>query len=576
MTRDFDPLKRKQISMTDKNKRYTYSAIGKREIPYGQLLQWLWNTWKGYRAQAFLNTIVGIVMVLTDLLFVYATKLSIDIATGSENRFSLSQTIGLLISVILLQLLLRIASRWIRATLGVKAQNRMQRFLFAKLLNSQWKPLRKFHSGDLLNRMERDVTDVVGFLTESIPSFISTCLQFLGAFLFLFIMDRTLACIVVLVIPFFILSSKLYVRKMRRLTHDVRESESRIQSIIQESLQHVLIIKTLERTDTLVEKLGDRQKQLRKEVITKTKYATVSSGLMNFGFAAGYLFTFIWGVTSLQQGVISYGALIAFIQLVGQIQGPVRTLTKFIPVFIGAFTATERLIQLSDIPAEDLKNMHRISAKAGLHLCNLSFSYSGKSRCLFDHFDYEFPAGSVTAILGETGSGKTTLIRLLLALEKPTSGTVLIGENGKQSYPVSPATRCNFSYVPQGNTLLSGTIRQNLLLSAPNATDEQLRDALHDAAATFVFELPDGLDTVCGEMGYGLSEGQAQRIAIARALLRPAPILLLDEATSSLDTQTEKCVIRNIIKRYSGRTILFITHRPEVLKYATQKLVLRR
>lgn len=547
-----------------------------------QLASWLWRAWKGYRFQAILNTGIGLMMVLTDLAFVWATKLAIDIATHVETRVPLGTAIGLLIGIIVLQLVLGIASKWVRALLGVKAQNNMRSILFGNLLTCQWKQLKKFHTGNLLNRIEQDVASVITFLTESIPTFLSTTLQFIGAFLFLFWMDRKLACIVVLIIPFFLLCSKLYIRKMRRITHDIRDEESRVQSVIQESLQHSLVIKTLERIPVAVSRLTGLQKTLHDRVITKTKYSTVSSGIMQAGFAIGYLVTFIWGVTSLQKGLITYGALIAFIQLVGQIQGPVRTLSKFVPIFIGAFTATERLMELEAIPQEETpQNENRqILTRAGIRLVHVSFSYAQSAekqgRNIFRDFSYNFSPGSITAIIGETGAGKTTLIRMLLALLQPSEGEIFVYDKSGHNYPVSSGTRCNFSYVPQGNTLLSGTIRDNLLLGDPMASDEQMRSALYDAAADFVLELPMGLDARCGEMGDGLSEGQAQRIAIARALLRKSPILLLDEATSSLDSETEKKVLSHIVQRYTDTTIICITHRTEVLNYCTQTLQLTR
>ena len=541
-----------------------------------QISIWLWHTWKGYRLQAFLNTLIGMILVFSDLAFVWATKLSIDIATHVEKNVELSTALSILVGIMVTQILLGITSRWIRALLGVDAQNKMQRAVFARLLMSEWQGMKRFHTGNLLNRIERDVADVIDFLTEYIPSLTNTCVQFIGAFLFLFWMDSTLACVVVVVLPFFIIVSKLYMKKMRKLTHDVRDTESKIQSVIQESLQHTLVIKTLERTQATIEKLGLSQKKLHGEVITKTKYSTVSSTLINIGFATGYLITFIWGVTSLEQGLITYGAMLAFIQLVGKIQGPVRAMTQYIPIFIGSFTASERLMELEEIPLEPENENKKLKEAAGIKIENLTFAYDSDSRKIFDHFDFDFPPQSVTAILGETGSGKTTLIRVLLSLINPSSGNVYLYDKKGNKLNIAPCTRSNFSYVPQGNTLLSGTIRENLLLGDPNATEEEMKEALRCAAADFVFNLPNGLESVCGEMGDGLSEGQAQRISIARAILKNSPVLLLDEATSALDEDTEKFVIQNIIERYNDRTLIFITHRPEVLKYCSQTLKLNK
>ncbi len=545
-------------------------------------ISWLWQTWKGYRFQALLNAFIGVMLVVADLSFVWATKLTIDIATHVETDVKLSTAIFLLGGIILLQLSLGVASRWVRALLGVKAQNHMRRVLFERLLGSNWKDLKRFHTGNLINRIEQDVSTVITFLTENIPTLFSTLLQFLGAFLFLFWMDAKLTCIVVLIIPFFLICSKLYVKKMRRITHDIRDEESRVQSVIQETLQHALVVKALERTSTAVSRLGGLQRLLHSKVLNKTKYSTISSTVLNAGFALGYMVTFVWGVSSLEQGLITYGALIAFIQLVGQIQHPVRILSRFIPIFINAFTATDRLRELEKIPMETVPEGagRELHGKVGVRLDNVTFFYKDNDghsgRKIFEDFSFDFSPGGITAIVGETGAGKTTLIRLLLALMSPVEGRVGVYDENGNTAAITPATRRYFSYVPQGNTLLSGTIRENLQLGNPNASEEEMITALRLAAADFVFKLTDGLDARCGEMGDGLSEGQAQRIAIARALLRRSPVLLLDEATSSLDGETEKRVLKSIVDNLSGTTVIVITHRPEVLKYATQELDLKR
>ena len=551
-----------------------------------QIATYLWHTWKGYRLQALLNMTIGLLSVVSALAFVWATKLAIDIATQVKTDMPLSTAIFILALILIIELAIGIFSRWIRALLGVKAQNKMRLHIFTKLMNGEWNALRTFHSGNLINRMEQDVNGIVNFLTESIPSLVCTLTQFTGAFFFLFFMDKQLACIVVLILPFFVICSKLYVKRMRKITHNIRDKESAVQSTIQECLQHVLIIKTLRRAVMAAERLHNLQNTLHKEVIHKTRYSTLSSGLINAGFAIGYFATFTWGVFSLQSNVITYGALIAFIQLVGQIQSPVRTLSKFVPIFIEAFTAAERIMEIEQIqqekatqPTGTTKELSDPSHCTGIKISNLTFAYPSNeqkaSKNIFKDFSYDFRPGNIIAIVGETGAGKTTLIRLLLALSQQTEGNILLYDEKGNSAPINASTRCAFSYVPQGNTLLSGTIRENLQWGNPQATDTEMKLALRDAAAHFVFDKPEQLDSRCGEMGDGLSEGQAQRIAIARALLQKAPILLLDEATSSLDPETESMVLKNIVSHHTTQTIILITHRPEALKYCQQTLRLK-
>ena len=540
--------------------------------PLPHIIRYLITQLRGHSLQITLNTTVGILLVLLDLAFVWATKLAIDVATHNTTAVTLHQAFLLIALIMFTRIVLGLSSRWIRAILGVKAQNSMRQHLFNRLLRCKWTELKTYHTGNLTNRIEHDVNDVVNFVTESIPSFITTLAQFIGAFFFLFFMDSTLAIIIVCVIPFFIISSKLYIKKMRKLSHQARDEESKIQSTIQESLQHVMIIKTLQRVAYFTNRLTSQQAQLHQIILSRTRYATISSSLLNLGFATGYFVTFVWGATNLSKGLITYGAMLAFIQLVGQIQGPVRNLSKFIPIFITSFTATERLMDIENIAQEKANTPTKLIPS--VQLSNLTFQYTTSSRLIFNNFSYSFPAGSITAIVGETGAGKTTLIRLLLSLIQPTEGKIALIDGSGKEFTMRPDLRANFAYVPQGNTLFSGTIRSNLLLGKPDATDEELKTALHTAAADFVYKKAKGLETPCGEAGDGLSEGQAQRIAIARALLADGNVFIFDEATSSLDPTTEETVLQRIVTHFANRTLIFITHRPLVLKYVTQKLQL--
>lgn len=531
---------------------------------------WLYNTWKGYKLQTIINIAIGILLVFTDLAFVWGTKLCIDIATHNNTRFSLKSAITLLIILLITQLLLSYASKWVKATLGAKSTCQMQKDNYRHLLQCDWSALKQYHSGDILNRLEKDIDSIVTFLTESIPSLLATVTRLIGAFLILYIMNKTLALIIIIICPLFLIISKLYVKKTRLITHDIRTSESKIQTTIQEGLQHITVLKTFGKTLWATEILNETQNNLKKGIKNKTIYSSISSLTMNFGFSAGYIITFTWGVLNLENGIITYGALIAFMQLIGQIQAPIRNLSRYIPIFINAFTASERIIELQAIKQEKLFYKPLLKGDVGIELKNVTFQYP-KGRHIFENFSYNFTPHSKTAIVGETGKGKTTLIRLVLSLLHPQKGCIEI-YNKTTRLSLTNLSRNNFSYVPQGNTLLNGTIKSNLILGNEYATETDMVNALTAACANFVFNSEKGLDMPCGEGGNGLSEGQAQRISIARALLKPCSILIMDEATSSLDEDTEKNVIKNITNLYPEKTIIFITHRPEILKYCTHVL----
>ena len=538
----------------------------------GNIPKWFWNTSRGLRLQSCINAVLGIIHVGLDFAFIAATKLAIDIATG-RSRQSLSIAAALLIGIMLSQILMGFTRKWVAAILGVRSQNMLQLRLFSHVMKGEWSGIEKHHSGDVLNRLEHDVRDITNVITETIPSVLGLIVRFIGAFIFLYSMDSTLACMLVFVAPAFILLSKLYIRKMRALTREIRNTDSRIQSILQESIQHRIILKTLERCHTMVQKLGISQAMLRRQIRQRTLFSSFSATMLNAGFGGGYLITFLWGANRLHDGEITYGMMIAFIQLVGQIQGPFREITRYIPIIVNSITACDRLMELQETPAEPEGDAIRLHT-GGIRINNVTYAYD-THRTILHQLNFDFPIGSITAIQGETGAGKTTLIRLILALVKPQDGSLEIYDNRGESYAVSPQTRCNLVYVPQGNTIFSGTIRDNLLLGNPSATEEQMLEALRTACAEFAIER--GLDAACGELGAGLSEGQAQRISIARALLRDGCILLLDEATSALDNETEQELLHRIQQWSDGRkTIIFVTHRQAVLNYCTQFLTLKR
>ena len=547
-----------------------------------QTLNWFMKTSHGIRLRSVINTLTGVCGVGLDLAFIWATKWCIDAATHQTDKSLVTGTI-ILLSVMLSSIALSFARSWIAATLGVKSTNKIQLRMFRAILGSVWLGRERQHSGDTMNRLDRDVRDVTSTISDTLPQFIIVCCRLLGAFCFLCVYDVRLAVALVCISPVFVLLSRLYVSKMRSITREIRKTDSEIQSIMQESIQQRVMLKTMEREYDTVKKLELTQQSLREQIRHKTRFSSVSNALISLGFGTGYMVAFLWGAWQLDKGLITYGMMLAFIQLVGQIQGPFRSMTRFIPVLISSLTAGARLMEIERLPQEEQGEPIRFTHGCGIRFSDVSYAYDEDYRMILRHLTYDFPPGSITAVLGETGAGKTTLIRLILALLPPTEGRVEFYK-GDISAKASTRTRCNLVYVPQGNSLLSGSVRSNLLLGNPDATEEEMWEALRLAEAGFVKESPEGLDTLCGENGQGLSGGQSQRIAIARALLRKGCILLLDEATSALDEDTEARLISNLMKHNENGdtpetaryTVICVTHRLSITSHCTQMLRLQR
>lgn len=537
------------------------------------IVSWLWGAWRGNRLQAILNASIGLLDVAVSLAQVWAVKNAIDVAAGTidGNIYVAVAIFGILI---LASFALSISAIWVRNILGIKAQNQMQRQLLDRMLRAEWHGKESRHSGDVLNRLETDVNVVVDFLAETIPNTLSVLALFIGAFWYLFSMDAMLAIVTIAIIPIFILLSKLYVRQMRNLTRTVRNSDSKVQSVLQETIQNRMLIKTLESGDAMVGKLAGTQQELRQNVVRKTTFSVFSNLILNVGFAAGYLVAFLWAAIRLSQHTLTFGGMTAFLQLVNKIQGPARNLTKLVPAFVSVLTAAERLMELEEDPMEEQGDSIPMEAPCGIRFDNVSYAYDNEEQLTINSLSFDFKPCSCTALLGETGAGKTTIVRMILALLRPKSGAITI-YNNKVEEQLSPLLRCNLVYVPQGNTLMSGTIRDNLLLGKPDATEEEMKEALKKSCAEFVKQLPDGIDTICTEKGGGLSEGQAQRIAIARALLRNRPIMIFDESTSALDPETERQLLANILSK-KDKTIIFVTHRPAVVEYCDQTLKINK
>ena len=540
----------------------------------GRISRWIWDSSRDNRLQAILNTSIGLLDVALALLSVWTVQRAIDIASHQLDGDVIMAVVWMAL-VISGTFVLDFCSTWVKNYYGVRAQNRMQRRMLGHILHSEFQGRNSMHSGDVINRLESDVNTVVNFVAETIPNAVSVFCLFVGAFVYLYSLDNRLAIIIVIMFPLFLLVSKIYVGRMRELSRDVRNSDSMVQSLLQESIQNRILVKTLEGEDTIIDKLTTQHDVLHRKVIRRTKFSVFSSMLVSIGFASGYIVAFAWGALRLAAGTLTYGGMSAFLQLVNRVQRPARALTNLAPQFVSVFTAAERLMILEDVPLEKQGKQIPLAGPCGIAVRNVTYAYpETPDKIIIRNLSFDFKPGTCTAVMGETGAGKTTLIRMILALLKPVEGSVNI-YNVVKDIPVSPQTRCNIIYVPQGNTMMSGTIRENLQMGNVDATDDEMYEALDVACADFVRSLPDGLDTEFSEQGGGLSEGQAQRICVARALLRNCPLMILDEATSALDSETEKKLLNNLLTDRS-RTIIFITHRQVVLDYCDASLHLMR
>ena len=538
-------------------------------------IHWFGKTIRGHWGAMTVMMMCHILLAGCSVAFVYVCKRLVDIAVAALSGNTFHGDIWIwfaaMAGVILLRIILNAIRTYLQTKTEIKVKNTLRRKLFDIILRSGYDQARRYHSGDMINRIQEDVRVVSSAVAGAIPNFIGTLIQLLAAFSFLVYLDARLALVVIVIVPVGLFIGKYITGRVRSLTHDIRSRDSKVQSHLQESIQHLTLLQTLEYEDESSDELSNLQGELYDSEIRRTRFSVVSRMFISLAFQAGHAVAFMWGVLGISHGTVTYGMMTAFLQLVGQIQRPLLEMSTQVPSIIHSTASIDRIIQIESINCEYSDESLLMASTAGIRLEGVQFAYQDSTSAVFDDFSFDFKPGSRTAIVGPTGVGKTTLIRLLLALVKPQAGCINIYADS-QTCPASASTRCNLVYVPQGNTLFSGTIRDNLLMGNPDASDSQLEDVLRIAAADFVFTLPDGLDTQCFEAGAGLSEGQAQRVAIARALLRPGSILLLDEFSSALDAQTETLLLERLTSSLPDHTMIFITHRDKIIDYCDSVL----
>ncbi len=522
-------------------------------------LMWIYNHTKPFIPQI---TIISILNMIAALCYIFLAKVSqqiIDTATNSLKDKFLIGTV-LLFSIIVLHIAIEAVVSIMLTSTSTKMSNSLKNYMFTKLMRKKYVNIAKYHSGDLLNRFSSDVDVVVAGSVMLIPSIISMLTKIIAGIAALCIQNYYFAFMILIVGFAFPLFGRLLSKRYKHLHKQVQITEGETRSFLQESFANIIVVKTFGGEKPFLLKLNEFLNTNRNLRIKKGLFSVMISASLFLFFSLGYYGILVWGASQIASGAMTIGTLIYFLQLISVLRAPLHNISGVIPKYYSSIASAEQLIELENLEDEpqnnNLKNIEfsKIIAK------DLSFAYTNE--IVLRNNNFTIDAGSLTAITGRSGSGKSTLFKLLLGLFPASTGNLSF-DNIKN---IDETTRNMFSYVPQGNMIISGTIRDNISLCDSNVGENEIINAAKTAAIyDFIKSLPDGLDTVVSERGQGLSEGQVQRIAIARAILFDAPIILLDEATSALDQKTESQLLTNL-KNLTNKTIIFITHRDTSLE----------
>ena len=461
-------------------------------------------------------------------------------------------------------------NRRLSAKISLRVNNEIRADVFGKFISTTWEEVSAFHSGDLLNRINGDVSTVADSVIGWIPSVTIKSAQFIGAIAIICYYDAAMALLSLISIPAAALISSLLLRKMRSYGTKIREAGSELMSFFEESLQNIQTVKAFGLSQSLDGRLAQLQKIYYDTSLEYNALSVkVTSGMSVLGLFVSYL-CMGWCIFRLFTGAIDIGTMVLFIQLSSYLSSSISSLISSVPTVISATVSAGRIISVLNLPREEedeslaAREIADFGEAPEIEFRDVSFGYKNGGK-VFSEVNLTVAPGEFTAFVGPSGGGKTTLLRLLLGLVKPQSGKATLSAKGKTT-EISSVTRRIFTYVPQEKAMFSGTVAEMLRLFSPEATDEEINAALKAACAyDFVAALPEGINTPLGERGAGFSEGQNQRLAIARAVLRKAPVLLLDEATSALDLETERRVLENITALCRGKTLIVMTHRESVL-----------
>ena len=545
---------------------------------------WIYQYGRRYWKSMILYTLLGITGSCVSLVSSLISKDLVDIITGHQTG-KLISTFAAMIGFSIANILVSQASGYASTFISLKVDSEIKNDIFAKMLITDWESLTDYHTGDLVTRWSSDASNISSGILNWIPNLIIYTFRFISALAVVLYYDPTFALFALLGIPFSALMSRPLLRRMRNNNEKSAAMNAKMYGFNQEAFSNIQTIKAFDLIRFYTEKLKSLQTEYIGMRLEFQKMSILTSVLMSIvGFIVSYS-CYGWGIYRVWSNVISYGTMTMFLSLSGTLTSSVNSLASLVPSAISLTISAGRLMDIVEMPQEDYSQDDTVntfekkygSEGFGLSMEHLNYTYHSGTHVFADASLEAYPH-EIVALVGPSGEGKTTMLRLILSLLYAQSGTfhICAGQNHERQVPMSPSTRKLFSYVPQGNTMFSGTIAENMRNVKPDATDEEIVEALKLACAwDFVEQLPDGIQSVVKERGGGFSEGQAQRLSIARALLRKSPILLLDEATSALDVATERKVLRNIMQDTYPRTCIVTTHRPTVLNICTRVYAIR-
>lgn len=528
-------------------------------------LFWIFKCSKHQIVNIILITVFYAFIAIIGVCLSLITKSLIDGAVNKEIDTIISFS-AILISLVVFQIIINIVCRVIIFNINAKLEISIKTNLFKNILRKNYSDIKEYHSGELINRLTSDISVVTGTITMILPQLSFLAVKLLGVFIVLFSIDYVFALIffVAGILIFFV--SQIFKKKIKSFHKKAQETDGKVRSFLQEIIESLLVVKVFRAEKKVKDNAVDLQNENYKIKRKRNYFSIFTTTGFSFVFTIGYFYGMIWGAFNIYSGLITYGTLTAVLSLISQIQGPISGLTGIIPQYYSALASVERIMEIENIEDEAVINDKNIDVNSiysdlkSIEFENITFSYDKEK--IFDNTSLSINKGDYVVITGISGIGKSTLTRLLLSVFPLDNGEIYLKlNNGKQIF-VDKRLRKMFAYVPQGNFVLSGTIRENISFIRPDATDEEIMEAARISCADeFINNLPDGLDTVLGEKGSGLSEGQIQRIAIARAVICKAPVLLLDEATSALDMETEKKLLENLKNERGHMTLILVSHK---------------